>query len=217
VVRAVTAVRSLVAYECGAVGPGKDCGYENPILKAITGFPMAMEGKASACAHLSPMGNLAAAACDTWSNESVQNIKLLGGMAPTCCMEQLAYDCRLMNAARSHGKESARQLQRWLVESDAPADPQAFIISPEASVELARTIVGSDSHYHAGVAVARKAVAMLREAHEHGALRIPENETMWLDSMDDTLDEMPGDEMEFISRQLAIADHSRFLPAEYGL
>jgi len=55
VVRAVTAVRSLVAYECGAVGPGKDCGYENPILKAITGCPMSMEGKTAACAHLSPM------------------------------------------------------------------------------------------------------------------------------------------------------------------
>lgn len=35
---------------------GKDCGYENPILKAITGYPMAMEGKTSACAHFSPMG-----------------------------------------------------------------------------------------------------------------------------------------------------------------
>ena len=56
VVRAVSAVRTLVCYECGAVGPGKDCGYENPILKAITGFPMAMEGKTAACAHLSPLG-----------------------------------------------------------------------------------------------------------------------------------------------------------------
>lgn len=52
VVCAVTAVRSLVAYECGAVGPGKDCGYENIILKAITGCPMVMGGKATACAHL---------------------------------------------------------------------------------------------------------------------------------------------------------------------
>jgi methanol--5-hydroxybenzimidazolylcobamide Co-methyltransferase len=69
VVRAISAVRSLVAYECGAVGPGKDCGYENPILKAITGLPMAMEGKTAACAHLSPLGNIAAATCDTWSNE----------------------------------------------------------------------------------------------------------------------------------------------------
>jgi methanol--5-hydroxybenzimidazolylcobamide Co-methyltransferase len=217
VVRAVTAVRSLVAYECGAVGPGKDCGYENPILKAITGYPMAMEGKTSACAHLSPMGNLAAACCDTWSNESVQNIKLLGGMAPTCYMEQLAYDCRLMNTARSHGKESARQLQRWLVESDVATDPQAFIISPESSVKLAQAIVTSDSHYHAGVAVARKAVELLRGAHDQGKVRIAPNETIWFDTLQDTLDELPESESEFIVQQLALADRSRFLPEEYGL
>jgi methanol--5-hydroxybenzimidazolylcobamide Co-methyltransferase len=217
VVRAVTAVRSLVAYECGAVGPGKDCGYENPILKAITGFPMAMEGKTSACAHLSPMGNLAAACCDTWSNESVQNIKLLGGMAPTCYLEQLAYDCRLMNTARSHGRESARLLQRWLVESDMATDPQAFIISPAVSVALAQVIVDSDSPYLAGVAVARKAVALLQAAHEKGKLRIAPNETIWFDTLQDTLDEMPATEEEFISQQLALADRSRFLPQEYGL
>ena len=217
VVRAVTAVRSLVAYECGAVGPGKDCGYENPILKAITGFPMAMEGKTSACAHLSPMGNLAAACCDTWSNESVQNIKLLGGMAPTCYMEQLAYDCRLMNTARSHGKESAHQLQRWLVESDVATDPQAFIISPESSVELAKVIVASDTHYHAGVAVARKAIDLLSSAHAKGKLRIAANEVSWFDSLWDILDELPDNESEFISQQLALADKTKFLPAEYGL
>ena len=217
VVRAVTAVRSLVAYECGAVGPGKDCGYENPILKAITGYPMAMEGKTSACAHLSPMGNLAAACCDTWSNESVQNIKLLGGMAPTCYMEQLIYDCRLMNTARAHGRDAARQLQRWLVESDVATDPQAFIISPESSVELARTIVGCDSHYHAGVAVARKAVELLQGAHQRGQLRIAPKEVIWFETMQDTLDELPESETEFISQQLAVADHSRFLPEEYGL
>jgi methanol--5-hydroxybenzimidazolylcobamide Co-methyltransferase len=217
VVRAVSAVRTLVAYECGAVGPGKDCGYENPILKAITGYPMAMEGKTSACAHLSPMGNLAAACCDTWSNESVQNIKLLGGMAPTCYMEQLAYDCRLMNTARSHGKESARQLQRWLVESDMATDPQAFIISPASSVELARVITDSDSHYHAGATVARKAVELLRGAHAQGKLRIAPNELVWFDTMQDTLDALPESESEFIAQQLALADPARFLPEEYGL
>jgi methanol--5-hydroxybenzimidazolylcobamide Co-methyltransferase len=217
VVRAVTAVRSLVAYECGAVGPGKDCGYENPILKAITGFPMAMEGKTSACAHLSPMGNLAAACCDTWSNESVQNIKLLGGMAPTCYMEQLAYDCRLMNTARGHGLAAAQQLQHWLIESDVATDPQAFIISPASAVELARVIVASDSHYHAGVAVARKAVELLRTAHAAGKLRIAPNETIWFDTMQDALDELPAEEPEFIAQQLASADKTRFLPAEYGL
>ena len=217
VVRAVTAVRSLVAYECGAVGPGKDCGYENPILKAITGFPMAMEGKTSACAHLSPMGNLAAACCDTWSNESVQNIKLLGGMAPTCYMEQLAYDCRLMNTARSHGKASAQQLQRWLVEPDVATDPQAFIISPESSIALAKAIVGSDSHYHAGVAVARKAVELLRGAHEQRKVRIAPNEVIWFDTLQDTLDDLPESESEFIGLQLTLADKAKFLPMEYGL
>jgi methanol--5-hydroxybenzimidazolylcobamide Co-methyltransferase len=217
VVRAVTAVRSLVAYECGAVGPGKDCGYENPILKAITGFPMAMEGKTSACAHLSPMGNLAAATCDTWSNESVQNIKLLGGMAPTCYMEQLAYDCRLMNQARSEGAVAAQSLQRWLVDSDARLDPQAYILSPQSSVELARAIVQSDSHFHAGVAVARKAIDMLEQAAADGKLKIAANETLWFDVMKDALDDIPDSEDEFISQQLAQADSSKFLPAEYGL
>jgi len=217
VIRAVTAVRSLVAYECGAVGPGKDCGYENPILKAITGFPMAMEGKTSACAHLSPMGNIAAAACDTWSNESVQNIKLLGGMAPTCYMEQLIYDCRLMNCARADGQAAARTLQRWLVESDVSTDPQAFIISPESAVELARVIVASDSHYHAGVAVARKAVSLMRNAHEAGQLHVADNELSWFDSLNDTLDDLPASEEEFISQQLALADSEKFLPTEYEL
>ena len=217
VVRAITAVRSLVAYECGAVGPGKDCGYENPILKAITGYPMAMEGKTSACAHLSPMGNLAAATCDTWSNESVQNIKLLGGMAPTCYMEQLTYDCRLMNRAVASGREGASTLQRWMVESDESLDPQAYIISPESSIELARAIVDSDSHYHAGLAVARRAIELMRDAHAAGKLRIANNEIDWLDNMMDEVDDLPEDEEQFISNQLAVADSSKFIPAEYDL
>ena len=217
VVRAVTAVRSLVAYECGAVGPGKDCGYENPILKAITGRPMAMEGKTSACAHLSPMGNLAAAACDTWSNESVQNIKLLGGMAPTCYMEQLVYDCRLMNRARAEGVDSARMLQRWMVESDEALDPQAFVLSPKCAIELAKAIVSSDSHYHAGIAVARKAIELMETAHNDGRLKIADNEVAWFEMMTDALDDLPDDEGEFISQQIAMADAEKFLPAEYGL
>ncbi|HHY46445.1 MAG TPA: methanol--corrinoid methyltransferase, partial [Firmicutes bacterium] len=114
VVRVITVVRSLVAYEVGAVGPSKDCAYEGPYIKAITGYPIAMEGKSAACAHLSPLGNIPAAVADLWSNESVQNIKLLGGMAPTVSMEQLAYDCRLMNTAGQEGKGSARKLRDWL-------------------------------------------------------------------------------------------------------
>lgn len=217
VVRAITAVRSLVAYECGAVGPGKDCGYENPILKAITGFPMAMEGKTAACAHSSPLGNLAAACCDTWSNESVQHLKLLGGMAPVCSMEQLVYDCRLMNTARAEGEQAARHLQRWLVASDAAFDPQAYILTPESSLAIARAIVASDSHYHAGIAAARCACELLATAHAEGRVQIAPNEVGWLDTLREDLDALPAEEAEFIAQQLAVADRSKFRPEEYGL
>lgn len=217
VVRAVSAVRSLVAYECGAVGPGKDCGYENPFLKAITGFPMAMEGKTSACAHLSPLGNIAAATCDTWSNESVQNIKLLGGMAPTCYMEQLIYDCRVMNEAIKDGKEGVATYQRWVVRSDAGLDPQAYILTPENIIRISKAIVSAKDHYRAGCAAALEAIAIMREGSEAGCLRIAERERDWLGNMEETVGELPEQESDFIADQLALADSEKFLPAEYGL
>jgi methanol---5-hydroxybenzimidazolylcobamide Co-methyltransferase len=217
VVRAVTAVRSLVAYEQGAVGPGKDCGYENPFLKAITGFPMAMEGKTAACAHLSPLGNIAAATCDTWSNESVQNIKLLGGMAPTCYMEQLIYDCRLMNQAIADGPEGVRMLQHWMVRSDASLDPQAFILTPENVIRIAHSIVSAPNRYRAGCAAALEAVRILSEGLATGAVKIAEREQPWLETLDDAISALPEREDEFIAAQLPLTDPARFSPAQYGL
>jgi methanol---5-hydroxybenzimidazolylcobamide Co-methyltransferase len=215
--RAISAVRSLVAYECGAVGPGKDCGYENPICKAITGLPMSMEGKAAACAHLSPIGNLTMGLCDCWSNESVQNIKLLGGMAPTVSLEQLTYDCRLLNRAAEDGPDSARQLRDWLVDSDAPLDPQAYILAPENVIRLARAIVAQPTHYRAGVAAATEAVEILRQGRADGAVQIAEREVPWLERMQSELDGLPEDEDEFIHEMMAEADTSAFLPQEYDL
>ncbi|WP_432800313.1 methyltransferase MtaB domain-containing protein [Poriferisphaera sp. WC338] len=217
VVRAISAVRSLVAYECGAVGPGKDCGYENPILKAITGYPMSMEGKTSACAHLSPLGNIAAATCDVWSNESVQNIPLLAGMAPVCYMEQLIYDCRLMNEALQDGREQAIQMQEWMVRSDASRDPQAYMITPTSAIRIAESIVSAENHYLAGKAAAMTAVELLREGYDAGEVKILENEVRWLDIIGEGVAMLPDDEGVFIDQQLALSDESRFLPAEYEL
>lgn len=217
VVRAVTAVRSLVAYECGAKGPGKDCGYENTILKAITGFPMSLEGKTAACAHLSPMGNLAAACADLWSNESVQNIKLLGGMAPTCYMEQLIYDCRLMNTAAAEGPDSALRLRDWLVRSDAGLDPQAYVLTPESSVRIAEAIVQAPDTYQAGIAAARAALGIMEEGHSSGCLKLAERDAVWLERMNDTLDELPGHEDEFIGEMLEEVDPAIFRASEYEL
>ena len=217
VVRAISAVRSLVAFECGAVGPGKDCGYENPIIKAITGFPMAMEGKTAACAHLSPLGNIAAYCCDTWSNESVQNVKLLGGMAPTCYLEQLIYDCRLMNQALSEGKEAAMMLRRWMVKSDAALDPQAYVLTPASVIEIAQAIVTAPTAYAAGKAAALTAVRLIRQGHAAGCLKLSARETPWLDIIQNAVEEMPDNEAAFISHMMATVDTSRFVAKDYDL
>jgi methanol--5-hydroxybenzimidazolylcobamide Co-methyltransferase len=217
VVRAVSAVRTLVCYECGAVGPGKDCGYENPILKAITGFPMAMEGKTAACAHLSPLGNIAAATCDTWSNESVQNIKLLGGMAPTCYVEQLIYDCRIMNEALAEGRDAALLYRKWLIASDASRDPQAHVLTPESAVAIAQAIVSAPTAYDAGKAAALTAIGLLRDAHRDGALRLPPREVPWLDRLQKTVEALPAKESEFIQEMMAEVDTTRFVAGDYGI
>ncbi len=217
VVRAISAVRTLVCYECGAVGPGKDCGYENPILKAITGFPMAMEGKTSACAHLSPLGNIASATCDTWSNESVQNIKLLGGMAPTCYVEQLIYDCRLMNQALGEGGDGALLYRKWMVESDVHRDPQAFVLAPENAVAIAQAIVSAPNPYQAGQAAGLTALERIRQGHKAGALKLLPREVPWLDRIQQALETLPTSESEFIDQMMGVVDTSKFIAADYGL
>ena len=112
VVRILSTVRTIVAVEEGATGPDKDCGYEGVFLKAITGIPISMEGRTAACAHLSSLGNIAGACADLWSNESVQNIKLLADMAPTVYYEQLEYDVRIYNQAVKGGKSDILLYQK---------------------------------------------------------------------------------------------------------
>jgi methanol--5-hydroxybenzimidazolylcobamide Co-methyltransferase len=217
VVRAISAVRTLVGYECGCVGPGKDCGYENIIMKAITGFPMAMEGKTSACAHLSPLGNIAAAACDTWSNESVQNIKLLGGMAPTVYLEQLVYDCRIMNQALGDGRDAALLYRKWLVNSDAGLDPQAFVLTPESSIAIAQSIVQAPDDYTAGKQAALTAIELLRQGHRNGLVRISEMELPWLDTMREAVEDLPADEGQFICQMMGTLETEKFCAKDYEL
>jgi methanol--5-hydroxybenzimidazolylcobamide Co-methyltransferase len=217
VVRCISAVRSLVAYERGAVGPGKDCGYENVILKAITGYPMAMEGKSAACAHLSSVGNVAGAACDTWSNESVQNVRLLGGMAPVCSMEQLAYDTRLFNQALQDGPLAASMLQRWLVKSDIHLDPQALILAPHSAIEIGEAIVEAPNHYRAGVGAGLAAIDLISDAYRAGRLKLSDRELPWLDQIRNALYDLPEDEDSFILGMMDVVDVSTFRARDYEL
>jgi methanol--5-hydroxybenzimidazolylcobamide Co-methyltransferase len=193
VVRAMSAVRSLAAFEQGAVGPSKDCAYEGPVIKAITGYPIAMEGKSASCAHFSPLGNIAAAMCDLWSNESVQNVRLLSGNAPEVFTELLAYDCRLMNtAAASNG--GALQMRDWMTVSDQWLSPQAAVLSPEATMKIAAAIVGADTPYHQTIAAGRAAVEILKDGIANGKLHLSRKEQQWLTRIDEALDGFPTDE-----------------------
>ncbi|MEW6251002.1 MAG: methyltransferase MtaB domain-containing protein [Planctomycetota bacterium] len=191
IVRALSAVRGLVAVERGAVGPLKDCGYENPVIKAITGVPIAMEGRSATCAHLSPIGNIAAAFADLWSNESVADVRLLSGPAPVASLESLTYDCRLMNAALSRG--SARELRDLHVASDAPHSAQAALLTPEATLALARAITAERDPYSRTLAAGRTAFELIARAAADKALHLPPREQRWLDKLRTAFDALPTD------------------------
>jgi methanol--5-hydroxybenzimidazolylcobamide Co-methyltransferase len=217
VVRVATVPRSLVAYEMGAIGPSKDCAYEGPYMKAIAGVPISMEGRTAACAHLSPVGNIAQAVCDCWSNESVQNVRLLSAYAPVVSLEQLAYDCRLMNTALAHSEADARKLRDWLVESDAPLDPQAFVLRPDVVLRLSREILKETTAYRRTRRAVLAALAELREAHKDGATKIPAREVRWLDTLQKQADALPEREEELVAEMFRAPESANFLPAEYGL
>ncbi len=213
-VRAAAAVRSLAAFEQGAVGPSKDCAYEGPILKAITGCPIAMEGKSATCAHFSPVGNIAAAACDLWSNESVQNVRLLSGNAPEAFAELLAYDCRLMNTAARRG--GARMLRDWLSESDQWRSPQAAMLSPEATLRIASAIVHADGAYARTLAAAREALSIIREGVSAGRWTPSANENQWLDRMIGSIASLPVAEDDLLA-EMKDTYGALFDPSSYGL
>ncbi len=213
VVRAMSSVRSVAAFEHGAVGPSKDCAYEGPVIKAITGCPISMEGKSASCAHFSPVGNIAAAVCDLWSNESVQNVRLLSGSAPEAYTELLAYDCRLMNVAAAEGQ--APLLRDLLTKSDEWLSPQAAVLSPGASYRIAEAIVAEDCDYARTIAAGRTAVQVLREGLAAGRLRLPPKEHQWLDRIEKELSNLPASEDDLRCEMLE-KNGCRFDPASYG-
>ncbi|MDF1513583.1 MAG: methyltransferase MtaB domain-containing protein [Anaerolineae bacterium] len=214
-VRLMSAPRSLAAVFSGARGPLKDCGYENPIIKAITGVPISMEGKSSACAHSSPLGNISAATCDLWSNESVQHVRLLGGYAPEVFAEVLIYDTRLMNTALD--RNAGPLFRDLLVQSDRYRDPQALVMAPEILYAAGERIVqaGSDP-YAQTVAMAHLAMETLRDAVANETLTITRQEQRWLDRLGRAVDHLPDDPDTLVTR-LSPVYKELYLPEEYGL
>jgi methanol--5-hydroxybenzimidazolylcobamide Co-methyltransferase len=217
VARVASIPRSLVAYETGAVGPSKDCAYEGPYMKAIAGVPISMEGRSAACAHLSRVGNIAEAVCDCWSNESVPNIRLLSTYAPTVSLEQLAYDCRLLNTAASHSDADARRLRDWLVESDAGADPQAWVLRPDVVLRISEQIVQETTAYRRTRRAVFAVLDEIRQAHQARTMRLGDRETKWLGKLQDEAEALPEDEDKLLQEILATPLEAKFAPQAYGL
>src|SRR5665648_669078 len=192
--RVMCAVRTMVAVEAGAVGPSKDCAYENVYLKAITGIPISMEGRTAACAHSSAVGNIAACLADCWSNESVENVRLLGGMAPTVFAEELIYDCRIMNVATSRG--SALEMRDILAESDRMYDPQAYVLDPKVVLKL---------------------IKELRAAAKDGLVLLDAKELKYLNILEKQLASVPDDEAEFTQSMMKSTSKDKFDPAKYDM
>lgn len=215
VMRVITAPRTLIAIENGAIGPSKDCAYENVFLKAITGTPISLEGKTAACAHFSPIGNIAAAVADLWSNESVQQVKLLSGFAPIVSTEQLIYDCRLMNLAAKKGH--ALLFRDLLVESDCYLDPQAYVLRPDVVFEISKAIVSEQTPFLRTLKAARVTLAILRRAVDNKELYLDEREAKWIDILDSQIEDIPEDEEAFIAEMKEEADETKYSPAEYGI
>lgn len=199
VIRAMSTVRTLTCYEEGAKGPGKDCAYENVIIKAITGYPISMEGKVAAIAHSSLIGNIAAATCDLWSNETVVFDDFFGGKSVAVMLEMLSYDTMLMNKSISTG--NSRILQKLLVESDKYRDPQALILSPENAFRIAKAIVSVDKDYERTVSAANESIRIISE--NLNMLELPESERKYLTLLENFFKNVPDENVltrEFIEK-----------------
>lgn len=213
--RAASAPRSLAAFEQGAVGPSKDCAYEGPIIKAITGAPISMEGKSACCAHFSPLGNIAAAAADLWSNESVQNVRLLSGNAPEAFMELLAYDCRLFNTALEE-KSSALMMRDLMVKSDVPHSVEALMLAPEIVIDIAKSIIGNTGGYAQTKAAVVTGFSAIEKALSNKVLSLSKTEMEWMDKMKTAMDsfgETEGEAIEYM--QMMFGEFFRL--ESYGL
>ena len=218
VARAISGARSLVAVEAGAVGPLKDCGYENPIVKAVAGVPICAEGKNATCAHSDLMGNLACAVVDCWSNESVYNREEMGGPTTGVWLQSLGYECALMNTATKINK--AEELRDMYTLADKYRDPQALVLAYDNAYRIGEAIVaeGEDIYLRARAA-GLEGISIINEAVDAKKLYLTRFERDSLDSAQKTIEQLPEDKDKFA--KACIKRYSRKVkehdPSQYEL
>ena len=211
--RVVSVVRTLVAHEEGAIGPDKDCGYEGPVLKAITGIPISMEGKTSACAHFEPGGQRGRGLpiCGATSRAEYQAPRWHGP-------DRLPGAARLRRPAheRVHPPRTDATLQKLLVDSDITSTPRPSSSRRPASSRYRR-------RSSARGATSRRPSARQegprhhRGAHKAKRLALTERELEYIDRIRGEIAEIPADESAFVEMMLPNLDTSKVILKEYGL
>ena len=218
VTRCISAARTLAACEAGAVGPDKDCGYEGPIVKAITGKPTAQEGKNCQCAHCDLQGNLIAQCCDLWSNESVEYHPEFGGTSVQCWAGSLGYEASLMNTAIQLGQE--KTLRDLYMYSDRFRGPEAYVLAYDHAYMVGQAIAenGNDLYMRAKAAGLCGA-KILKQGYDSKELALTNKQLEVLNDIIKKLEELPDDTDKFVEYCTKEFQESvpRYNPKNYGL
>ena len=197
ITRAISAARTLVAWEAGAQGPDKDCGYEGIICKAIAGKPTTQEGKNCQCAHCDLMGNLSAQVCDCWSNESVEYHPEFGGTSVQCWFGSIAYEAALMNTATQLGQE--KTLRDLYMYADRTRGPEGYVLAYDNAYKIGSAIAenGNDLYLRAKAAGAT-AAGIIKAGYEAKEIALTNKQLDVLNAVIKELEGLPDDTDKFV-------------------
>ena len=197
VTRAISAARTMVAMECGATGPDKDCGYEGPIIKTITGRPAAQEGKNCQCAHADLQGNLMAQICDVWSNESVEYHPEFGGSSVQCWLGSLGYEVALMNCAIATGQE--KTLRDLYMITDRTRGPEGYMLAFDNAFKVGEAIAKEGKNiYLRAKAAGLTAAKVVKAGNDAKELGLTTKQKDVLNGIIKELEALPDDEAKFM-------------------
>ena len=216
ITRAIASARTVVAWECGAVGPDKDCGYEGPICKAIGGNPTAQEGKQCHCAHCDIQSNLMASTCDLWSNESVEYHPEFGGSSVQCWLATLGNEVMLMNTSIQLKQDKV--LRDLYMYADRVRGPEAYILSYDHAYEIGKAIAdnGNDLYLRAKAA-GETAAKILMDGYKSKELLLTRKQLEVLESSIQQFEALPDNEDAFVELCLEkYKDVPMFHPKNYG-
>ncbi len=197
VTRAIASARTLAAWECGASGPDKDCGYEGIICKAIAGKPAAQEGKNCQCAHCDLQGNLIAQCCDLWSNESVEYHPEFGGSSVQCWFGSLGYECALMNTATQLKQE--KTLRDLYMYTDRTRGPEGYVLAYDHAYEIGQAIAANGNDlYLRSRAAGLKAAEIIINGYKTKELGLTNKQLDVINDIHKKISALPEDTDKFV-------------------